>query len=246
VALPFNFALHAAQAFLDAEIHLLSAVGEDVGPVFAARLDAVGIRHDLVRVVNTPSLGVRLDDKGERSFYDYDPGGLLDWEISESQRQTIETADLVVLTRFHGIAPLLQRLVRVPARGPRVVDFADISGTPMVDVDRVLADRDLADVCIFGISRREYALRDRLHTLSGDHGGPFVITLADEGAVAHWHGETYQHSAFRVAEVVDTSGAGDCFAAHFLSQWCVPKRLDEALGAGCLAASRIIGRRGAS
>ena len=84
MALPFNFALHAAQAFPDAEIHLLSAVGEDVGPVFAARLDAAGIRHDLVRVVNTPSLGVRLDDKGERSFYDYDPGGLLDWEISES------------------------------------------------------------------------------------------------------------------------------------------------------------------
>ena len=59
MALPFNFALHAAQAFPDAEIHLLSAVGEDVGPVFAARLDAAGIRHDLVRVVNTPSLGVR-------------------------------------------------------------------------------------------------------------------------------------------------------------------------------------------
>ena len=131
----FNFALHAAQAFPNAEIHLLSAVGEDARTAFTTGLEAAGIQHDLTPVAKTPSIGIRLDDNGERSFHSYDVGGLLDWEASESQRQTIEQADLVVLTRYQEIAPLCQRLVRLPTQGKCVVDFADLSGASVVDIN---------------------------------------------------------------------------------------------------------------
>ena len=240
----FNFALHAAQAFPDAEIHLLSAVGEDARAAFVARLEAAGIRHDLASVQSTPSLDIRLDDSGERSFHNFDPGGLL--EISESQRQTIETSDLLVLNRYHEIAPLFERLVRLPTRGRRAVDFADISGTPVAEVDTVTDGRHLADVCFFGISPRERSLRDRLHLMAADHAGLYVITLANEGAEASGAGEIVRQPAFPVAEVVDTTGAGDCFAAHFLACWCATNSIGEALAAGCLAASHVIQRRGAS
>jgi sugar/nucleoside kinase (ribokinase family) len=242
----FNFALHAAKAFPDAEIHLLSAVGEDARTAFTTGLEAAGIQHDLTPVAKTPSIGIRLDDNGERSFHSYDVGGLLDWKASESQRQTIEQADLVVLTRYHEIAPLFQRLVRLPTQGKRVVDFADLSGASASDINTIAEDRDLADVCIFGIAPHEDALREHLHTLAHDHAGLFIMTLADEGAVAIKQGNIYQQPAFPVAEVVDTTGAGDCFAAHFLSQWCASDSIDDALVAGCLAASQIIQRRGAS
>ena len=72
------------------------------------------------------------------------------------------------------------------------------------------------------------------------------MTLADEGAVAIKQGKTYQQPAFPVPEVVDTTGAGDCFAAHFLSRWCASNDIGDALAAGWQAASRIIQRRGAS
>ena len=242
----FNFALHAAQAFPGAEIHLLSAVGEDARASFVTTLEAAGIQHDLTPVATTPSIGIRLDDNGERTFHSYDAGGLLDWEVSESQRQTIKDSDLVVLTRYHEIASLFHRLVRMPTRGRRVVDFADISGTPAANVDVVVAERGLADVCIFGLSPQEDSLRDRLSALALDYAGLLVITLAAEGAVAIKHGRTYHQPAFPVPEVVDTTGAGDCFAAHFLSRWCASDAIDDALAAGCLAASRIIQRRGAS
>jgi sugar/nucleoside kinase (ribokinase family) len=242
----FNFALHAAKAFSGAEIHLLSAVGEDARASFVTRLDDAGIHHDLKPVARTPSIGIRLDDHGERSFHSYDVGGLLDWQASESQRQTIEQADLVVLTRYHEIAALFHRLVRLPTRGKRVVDFADLSGTPASDINTIVADRDLADVCIFGISPYEAPLREHLHELARDHAGLFIMTLADQGAVAIKQGKIYQQPAFPVPEVVDTTGAGDCFAAHFLSRWFASDSIDDALAAGCLAASRIIQRRGAS
>jgi sugar/nucleoside kinase (ribokinase family) len=242
----FNFALHAAQAFPDAEVHLLSAVGDDARCAFVDRLEQAGIRHDLSVVESTPSIGIRLDDNGERTFFDYDPGGLLDWQVSDSQRQTIADSDLVVLTRYHEIAPLFQKLVRLPTSGTRVVDFADISGTPVAKLNAVVADRAHADVCIFGISPHEDSLRDSLFALARDHPGLFIITLAAEGALAIQDGKMHHQPAFPVRGVIDTTGAGDCFAAHFLGCWCASGTIDDALAAGCLAASRIIQQHGAS
>ncbi|MDA0790582.1 MAG: carbohydrate kinase family protein [Proteobacteria bacterium] len=242
----FNFAMHAARAFPDAEIHLLSTVGEDARTAFTARLDAAGIRHDLTPADSTPSIGIRLDDHGERRFFDYDPGGLLDWQVSESQCETIRSSDLVVLTRYQEIAPLFQRLVRLPTEGRRIVDFADASGTPVSDLDALIEDRGFADVCIFGLSPSEHALRDHLHSIARDHSGLFVITLASGGAVAIQQEQIYHQPAFPVAQVIDTTGAGDCFAAHFLSRWCASDDVADALAAGCLAASQIIQHRGAS
>ncbi len=242
----FNFALHAADAFPNAEIHLLSAVGTDSHAAFAARLEASGIHHDLSPVAATPSIAIRVDETGERSFYHYDPGGLLDWEASESQRRTIGESDLLVLTRYHEIATVFERLVRLPTRATRVVDFADISGTPATSINTVVADRGLADVCIFGISPTETELRNRLRVMADSHPGLFVITLGSGGAEAIENGEQYHQTAFPVPEVVDTTGAGDCFAAHFLGRWCASNVVEDALAAGCLAASRVIQHRGAS
>ena len=242
----FNFALHAARAFEDAEIHLLSAVGEDSGGAFEARLESAGIHHDLTVAGRTPSLDIRLDGNGDRTFHNYDAGGLLDWEVSASQRETMASADLVVLTRYEEIAPVFERLVQVPTRGQRVVDFADAAGVALADVDLMVDRRDLADVCIFGISPREHALREKLQTLASAHHGLFVITLAEEGAQASMGGRLFSQPAVPVADVVDTTGAGDCFAAHFLSSWSSTDDLDAALSAGCIAASCVIQQRGAS
>ena len=97
----FNFAIHARRAFgPDTDVHLLSTVGEDAYEQFAGRLDNVGIHHDITLGVRTPSIGIRLDAGGDRSFYNFDPGGLREWRPSLSQKATIADADLVVLTRY--------------------------------------------------------------------------------------------------------------------------------------------------
>lgn len=242
----FNFAMNAANAFSGKNIHLISALGLRDESLFVKKLDSRGVEHKLTIVRATPSIGIHLDQKGEREFYDYDPGGLLDWYPSESQCRIIKEADLLILTRYEAISPLFKRLIKVPTKATRVVDFADISGKGLPEVKVMLENHDLADVCIFGLSPDEDDLRNYLQRLANDHYGLFIITLAHKGAIALLEGKTWYQPAFPVANVVDTTGAGDCFAAYFLSRWCSTGSIAEALEAGCFAASEIIQKRGAN
>ena len=242
----FNFAMNAARAFPGKNIHLISALGPKDKPLFAKKLESRGVDYELTIVTETPSIGIHLDKKGEREFHSYDPGGLLDWYPSESQCRIIKEADLLILTRYEAINSLFKRLIKVPTKATRIVDFADISGKGLSEVKVMLADHDLADVCIFGLSPDEVDLRFYLQQLANDHNGLFIITLAHKGAIALLKGKTWYQPAFPVANVVDTTGAGDCFAAYFLSRWCSTGSIAEALEAGCFAASEIIQKRGAN
>ena len=242
----FNFAMNAANAFSGKNIHLISALGLRDETLFVKKLNSRGVKHKLTIVRETPSIGIHLDQKGEREFYGYDPGGLLDWYPSESQLRVIKDADLLVLTRYEAISSLFKRLINVPTKATRVVDFADISGKGLSEVKVMLANHDLADICIFGLSPDEGDLRNYLQGLANDHSGLFIITLAHKGAIALLQGKTWYQPAFPVTNVVDTTGAGDCFAAYFLSRWCSTGSIAEALEAGCFAASEIIQKRGAN
>ena len=242
----FNFAMNAARAFPGKNIHLISALGLRDKPLFAEKLDTSGIDYDLTIVRGTPSIGINITLNGEREFHSYESGGLLAWDLSKSQRRTIKEADLLILTRYDAITSLFQRLVKAPTNGMRVVDYADISGKVLSEAKAMLTNHQVADVCIFGLSPNEGLLRSYLEQLASDHKGLFVITLAHKGAIAIMEGKTWYQPAFPVSEVVDTTGAGDCFAAYFLSHWCSTGNVKEALEAGCFAASEVVQKMGAS
>jgi sugar/nucleoside kinase (ribokinase family) len=72
-----------------------------------------------------------------------------------------------------------------------------------------------------------------------------VVTRAAEGAVAVENGVRAQVPAVAVAKVVDTTGAGDLFAAGFLVARSRGRELKACLHAGSLAAAEIISHFGA-
>ena len=72
-----------------------------------------------------------------------------------------------------------------------------------------------------------------------------VITRGAHGAIAVANGETAEIAASRVERVIDTTGAGDQFAAGFLAGRCRGRDLKACLETGTLAAAEVISHFGA-
>ena len=87
-------------------------------------------------------------------------------------------------------------------------------------------------------------LSDCIDRLS-QHVGTLVITRGADGAVAYEHGERVDITAPNVERIVDTTGAGDLFAAGFLAGRCRGRPLKACLETGALAAAEIISHFGA-
>jgi sugar/nucleoside kinase (ribokinase family) len=81
------------------------------------------------------------------------------------------------------------------------------------------------------------AVQDKVETL--------VVTRSEHGAIAVQNGVRATVAAEPVAKVVDTTGAGDLFAAGFLYGYTNGKSLAQSLTIGAVAAAEVISHYGA-
>jgi sugar/nucleoside kinase (ribokinase family) len=72
-----------------------------------------------------------------------------------------------------------------------------------------------------------------------------VVTRSEKGAVAVRGDERVAVPAEAVAQVVDTTGAGDLFAAGFLAGQAQGRNLEHSLRMGAIAAAEVISHYGA-
>jgi len=72
-----------------------------------------------------------------------------------------------------------------------------------------------------------------------------AVTRGEHGAVIVGDGETHLVPAEPVAQVVDTTGAGDLFAAGFLAGWTHGRNLHDCGRMGAVAAAEVISHIGA-
>jgi sugar/nucleoside kinase (ribokinase family) len=87
-------------------------------------------------------------------------------------------------------------------------------------------------------------LADCLNALSGKV-RTLVVTRGAQGAVAVEKGQRIEAPAAPVDKVVDTTGAGDLFAAGFLAARCRGRGLQACLETGATAAAEVISHFGA-
>jgi sugar/nucleoside kinase (ribokinase family) len=91
-----------------------------------------------------------------------------------------------------------------------------------------------------GVAHLETAVREvapRVETL--------VVTRSEEGALAARGGERAEVPAEPIDSLVDTTGAGDLFAAGFLLGTARGKKLEDSLRLGAIAAAEVIQHYGA-
>jgi sugar/nucleoside kinase (ribokinase family) len=72
-----------------------------------------------------------------------------------------------------------------------------------------------------------------------------VVTRSEQGAVAVENGRRVDVPAEPVAQVVDTTGAGDLFAAGFLAGVAQGRDIEQSLRIGAIAAGEVISHYGA-
>jgi sugar/nucleoside kinase (ribokinase family) len=87
-------------------------------------------------------------------------------------------------------------------------------------------------------------LSDCIAQLSGNV-GTLVVTLGGEGAMAVEKGERIGIRPSPVERIVDTTGAGDLFAAGFLAARCRGRDLRGCLETGAICAAEVISHFGA-
>ena len=239
-----NFARHARREFSAGDtIHIVSCVGDDDGGEFVRRgLENSGIEcHVSMLHGSTPVQYIEVADDGERRFVRYDEGVLRDFRFTVEQARLIAASDLLVAPVYLQIVGLFDELLSTPASGRVAIDFADFGQHPEFSLlDKHLRDIDIA---FFGLTAHDPAIAE-LQRLADMHEKLFIVTLGPDGSVAFDGSARFDCPASPVVRVVDTTGAGDAYAAAFLARYCHGADIPDAMEHAASLAAKIIGQIG--
>lgn len=237
-----------AAARLGAEVALLTAIGRDANGDAARQLwNDEGVAAAHVAVVDAPTMVgfIEVDPSGENRIA-IAPGALdtLDGDAIAGFRSEIASADILVVSMEiprSAVAAALRiaretatRTLLNPAPARRLPD--DMWG----DIDVITPNQTEAPV-LLGLSvdhgLDDVALAAALHERTG---GAAILTRGGHGAlIADTHG-TRPVPPNAVANVVDTTGAGDAFTAALAVGLAQGKSVDEAAAYAARAGAHAV------
>jgi fructoselysine 6-kinase len=240
-----NFARHAKQQFHeDDHITIISAVGNDSGAeLVLSSLEDSGIQCRISRLVGaTPVQFIEIKPDGEKSFVRYEEGVLRDFQFGDDDKRIIAGCDLLVAPVYLQIVGLFDELMSIDTAGTTAVDFADFVQHP--DFDLLERHIDSIDIGFFGLSVNDTGTIEHVAELASQHRKLFVVTLGADGSRAYSGEGQVDCAAVAVDRVVDTTGAGDAYAAAFLDRYCHGSGIEDAMIAGAELAADVIQRPG--
>ncbi len=242
-----NFAANARRLFAPSDaVGVVTALGtDDEAGLVRRAIAACGLEATIATLEGATSL--QLIDRhpsGEKIFVRYEEGVLGRYRLGQEEREVIAGSDLLMAVVYSQIEGLFTSVMESPSPGLRAVDFGDLDGVTggVGLVERYL---DRFHVAFFGLTSAHVDLIASLERLALRSDRLFVVTLGSEGSVALTGGTRLECPAVAVAQVVDTTGAGDTFAAGFLSEYCRSRRVPESLAQGARCAAETVQRLGA-
>lgn len=242
-----NFAANA-KIWFDAgdRIGVLTALGRDrEAAIVEGTIARLGVGAFIAKGPGiTPVQYIDHDAAGERVFVRYEAGVLAQHRLTGPEREILRQSDVMIATVFTQIADFFETVADAPAGGLRALDYCNL-GTPEDPLRYVHRYAGRFDLGFFGLSAAQGALIDELEAIARRMGRLFIVTLGSEGSLALGGRQRIAAPAVAVREVVDTTGAGDSFAAGFLSLYARSREVKASLARGADAAARTIGQVGA-
>jgi sugar/nucleoside kinase (ribokinase family) len=249
----------AGAAALGLEAAFVGQVADDqLGAIFAHDMRALKVRFDTPALAGPEPTGVCLilvTPDAQRTMSTY-PGASHELTPEAIDPELIRAARITFLEGYlwgpeRPRAAMLEA-ARIARAAGRTIAFT-LSESLCIGERRSgvlgMVENGLVDI-LFG---NEHEMRHL--TGCGDIAGSIealsakvstlVITRGEHGAIAVQAGERVEVAAAKVAHVVDTTGAGDLFAAGFLAARLRGRMPKQCLEAGTVAAAEVISHFGA-
>jgi sugar/nucleoside kinase (ribokinase family) len=249
----------AGVAAMGGSAAFIGQIAEDqLGLIFEHDMHAMGVRFDTPPLVDGLPTGrclILVTPDGQRTM-NTSPGASHELSSDALDRDLIASASILFLEGYlfgpDKPRAAMMEAIKIAHAANRQVAFTlsesvciagrrDSFGR-MIDgggVDLLFANEDEA-LQLTGRTDVESALDElkaKVPTL--------VITKGPEGAIAIEGDQRISIPAAPVGEVVDTTGAGDLFAAGFLTARCKGASLERCLWTGAIAAGEVIQHYGA-
>ncbi len=242
-------------AYLGNDAFLASRIGDDsYGQTLHAELDTYRVRHSEQRVPNEKSgvVVVLVNESGERTMF---PDSGANSGLSSANLPPLPPFTAIYLSGYALINPLSRagvtemiseiKTFSLPiALDPGTVGA--LRSIPLSLIKEWVSSADLLflneEEALFIADESEL---DRALALLCDLTPLVIVKRGEKGAIAQARGSGAVEISARPSEVIDTTGAGDAFAAGFISAWFHEKSLESSLIAGAESASISITRVGA-
>lgn len=239
----------------DARATIVGHVGNDAaGSALVSEFDALGVRHHNLVVDNGHSgvVVVLVDPTGERTMF---PDNGANSGLRISDLPDLAGFNAVYISGYSPLDPLSlvgikEMIAKIRAANiPIYFDPASVGGMKEVAIDEVKSWLPLMDVLLLNEEEACYLSGSTDIEVSLDYllqqCDTVVIKRGSHGAIGKSRGgETVSVPAIPTT-VVDTTGAGDSFAAGFISYFATKKDLTRALMAGAEVAAHCVAIIGA-
>jgi len=239
-----SFNTPAAANRLGLRVGYISIVGSDVwSRLTREEYEKESLPTEFLRVVDRPMpfVSVALNQGADRGFVTYD--AMTDADGEELERYALEVVSTADARHLHYYAGEPARLAEA-ARGRGMTVSMDAWGGPWWEEPEPLEELLPRGDVILANESEALAMTgapdvERAMATMAELCACVVIKRGADGAIAAADGDTADAPA-EPAQVVDATGAGDCFNAGFLAGWLAKLPLAECLMLGNICGARAV------
>jgi sugar/nucleoside kinase (ribokinase family) len=241
---------------LGKEAKFVGAAGDDLfGEFFKRDLDKERVSH-LLAIDSEHSTGVctsLVGERGERTMITYrGANDYLSKEHIDAHLEQILDLDVLYFTGYSFISDVTRDSIEHLLKQCKEYEcevWLNPGASNILNNIHIDIIKEYVDVLLLNIEEaKELTGQSDAHAIINHlgHLSNFIImTMGADGCLLSNNGEVIHTSALNVANVVDTTGAGDAFAAGFIAGYLDTQTMEECSKLGHETAAKVITKLGA-